>query len=157
MTSDPPRLLAASADASAIADRLGPLLELPGGFDAAIGLLVERTLAYPLDGIVASPSGGFLIAAAIALRARLPLISIETGTGTARSESGTAGAGMLRAGEQYAIAADILGSGGAINELIECVESAGARVDLCLVGVETVGERGRERLSPFWVEAAVRL
>lgn len=142
-----------------------PLLGDAASFRWAVEQLAERVAKYHPGGIVAVESRGFLTGAALALQLGLPLqlarkpgklpyrkisvaYELEYGHGTLEAHEDA-----FTPGARYAVADDLIATGGTAAAAAALVEARGAEVACCAFLIELSFLNGRQKLAHYPVES----
>jgi adenine phosphoribosyltransferase len=137
-----------------------PLLAAPDAFQYVVDALGERYQGQKIDAIAAAEARGFLFAAPLSLRMRVPLIPLrKPGKLPHRThflkydlEYGSAELHVhidgIREGANVLMVDDLLATGGTLKAACKLVEMAGGKVADCAVVVELSFLNGRELLKP---------
>ncbi len=137
------------------------LLLSPEAFGEAIDRMVKEASKRNLDSLAAVDSRGFLFAAPMADRMKLPLIlvrkagklpgetidyeyTLEYGSNTLEIHSGD-----VHTGDRVLIVDDLLATGGSIQAAANLVKNAGGIPAGVGVVIELIGLGGRENLSEY--------
>lgn len=138
-----------------------PVLSEPAVFHDLINVLVERAQAScsTLDAVVGLESRGFLLGTPLAMALKLPFVPVrkkgklpgEVKQVTFALEYGTdifeAQVGSIKAGQNIVIVDDLLATGGSMKAACDLMTSMGGKVALCLICIELVGLKGRDKLQ----------
>uniref|UniRef100_A0A0P4VTL8 Adenine phosphoribosyltransferase n=1 Tax=Scylla olivacea TaxID=85551 RepID=A0A0P4VTL8_SCYOL len=138
-----------------------PVLADPAVFTDLINVMVERVQAsHPTpDVVVGLESRGFLFGTPLALALKVPFVPVrkkgklpgEVKQVSFSLEYGTdifeAQAGRIKAGQNVLIVDDLLATGGSMKAACELVTSMGGEVTLCLVCIELVDLKGRNKVE----------
>ncbi len=145
-----------------------PLLADAKAFAYTIDLLEERISPFRPAGVVAIESRGFLFGSALALKAGLPLqlirkqgklpsecvgITYDLEYGSDRVEIH---ADAIRPGEAYALADDLIATGGTAAAAADLIELQRGNVVCCAFVIELEALHGRERLGKRTVESLIQ-
>lgn len=145
---------------------LTPVFADADAFTAVIDDLAAR-FAGGFDAVAGVEARGFLLAAALAYAARMPLVAVRKGgklpgdvlTEDYALEYGTATLeikpGQLPAGSRVLILDDVLATGGSCSAAARLVERAGYAVAGLGLVLELQGLGGRERLAGYDLYAIV--
>ncbi|MBN2022795.1 MAG: adenine phosphoribosyltransferase [Pirellulales bacterium] len=137
-----------------------PLLASPEAFAQAIDQLAEQVRGKQVGRIVAAEARGFLLAAPLALKLRVPLVPIRkpgklpgrTVSHSYHLEYGTDTLEMLAdavpSGARILVVDDLLATGGTVDACCRMVEEAGGVVVGCAFLIELVGLGGADKLAP---------
>lgn len=140
-----------------------PLLADPEAFQSAIELLYTHYRQQPVDAVAAAEARGFLFAAPLALRMKIPLIPLrKPGKLPYRTyslkydlEYGSAELQMhidgVAPGARVLLVDDLLATGGTMQAGCQLIQQAGGQVLGCAFLVELTFLNGRERLLPHEV------
>lgn len=140
-----------------------PLLAEPEAFQHAIDRLAQHYKGSNVQAIAAAEARGFLFAAPLALRLRLPLVPLrkpgklpyQTVGFKYDLEYGSAELHMhvdaLDHGMRVLLVDDVLATGGTLKAACQLVELAGGQVAGCAVLIELTFLKGREFLQPYEV------
>lgn len=141
-----------------------PVIAEPTVFSDLINVLVERvqTKCPTPDVVVGLESRGFLLGTPLAMALKLPFVpvrkkgklpgkvkqvsyALEYGTDTFEAQ-----VDKIKAGQKVIIVDDLLATGGSMKAASDLMTSMGAQVALCLVCIELVDLKGREKIDhPF--------
>jgi adenine phosphoribosyltransferase len=144
-----------------------PLLLDPGGLDAAVEGLAERSRPLRADYVLAPEARGYILGAALARQlgagfvpARRPgMLPHETIKVDYSLEYGTAAlevhADALSGGDRVLVHDDLLATGGTAQALCQLAERQGAEVVGCAFLIELSFLSGRDRLAPREVLALI--
>ncbi len=144
-----------------------PMLSDPDAFRHAVDGLVGRVDRNGVDVVVGIESRGFLFAAPLAYRLRVPLVPVrkEGKLPFRANRTGYAleyGEGLLEmhvdalsVGDRALIVDDLLATGGTLAAAVRLVEQAGGEVAAAAVVVELTDLGGRERLRGLGVVSLV--
>ncbi len=145
-----------------------PLLAAPEAFQEAIDVLAGHYQARLPDAVSAAEARGFLVAAPLALRFKVPLIplrkpgklpyrtyslSYELEYGSAELQVHVDG---FSKGARVLVVDDLLATGGTLAAGCKLVEQAGAHVAGCAVLVELTFLDGRKKLEPHEIFSVIR-
>jgi adenine phosphoribosyltransferase len=145
---------------------LTPVFADADAFTAVIDDLAAR-FAGRFDAVAGVEARGFLLAAALAYAARVPLVAVRKGgklpgdvlTEDYALEYGTATLeikpGQLAVGSRVLILDDVLATGGSCSAAARLVERAGYAVAGMGLVLELQGLGGRDRLSDYDIYAIV--
>ena len=137
------------------------LLLSPAAFGETIDRMVEQAGKNPPDCIAAIDSRGFLFAAPMAVRMRLPLVLVrkagklpgETMEFTYSLEYGQSAleihTGDIAPGARALIIDDLLATGGSIKAAASLIERAGGQTAGIGVVIELIGLGGRQLLAGY--------
>ncbi len=143
-----------------------PLLAAPDAFQHAVDEMCDRCAKAP-DAISAAEARGFLFAAPMAMKMKVPLVPLrKPGKLPYRThalqydlEYGSAELQVHVDGfapnARVLIVDDLLATGGTLKAGCQLVEKAGATVLGCAVLVELSFLKGRERLHPFEISSII--
>ena len=145
-----------------------PLLANPQAFEEAIEIFVEHYKGQPLHAIAAAEARGFLFAAPLSIRMKLPLVPLRkpgklpyhTHTLQYDLEYGSAELQVhidsIAPGARVLLVDDLLATGGTLQAGCQLIEKAGGKVAGCAVLVELTFLKGREKLHPHDVFSVLR-
>ena len=142
-----------------------PLLLDPSALADCVRLMAER--APRPEAVVAIESRGFVFGTALALHWAVPLVparkfgklpgatarevySLEYGEDAIEIHRDA-----LTRGQRVVVVDDLLATGGTASAAARLVEQLGARVEALLFVIELKGLGGREKLTPYRVEALI--
>lgn len=145
-----------------------PLLANPQAFEEAIEAFVRHYAGRPIQALAAAEARGFLFAAPLALKMKLPLIPLRkpgklpyhTHTFQYDLEYGSAELQVhidgVTEGSGVLLVDDLLATGGTLKAGCQLIEKAGGKVAGCAVLVELTFLKGREKLQPHDVFSVIR-
>jgi len=140
-----------------------PLLAEPAAFAHAIDLFALRYELRPVNVIAAAEARGFLFAAPLALRLRMPFVPLRkpgklphtTHSFAYELEYGKAELQVhidaVQPGSRVLLLDDVLATGGTMAAACQLIEKAGGQVAECAFLIELGFLKGRSRLSPHEV------
>jgi len=145
-----------------------PLLASPEAFAEVIDIIKDHYKHQKVGAIAAAEARGFLVAAPLALRMRVPLVPLrkpgklpyrthalqyELEYGSAELQVHIDG---FAAGSGVLVVDDLLATGGTLKAGCQLVEKAGAHVLGCAVMVELSFLKGRQALAPYEVYSVIQ-
>jgi adenine phosphoribosyltransferase len=145
-----------------------PLLGDPAAFEKAIDLLTRHYQPQRPDAIAAAEARGFLLAAPLALRLKVPLtplrkpgklpyrthaLQYDLEYGTAELQVHVDG---FQKNARVLLVDDLLATGGTLHAACKLVELSGASVLACAVLVELTFLHGRDKLKPHEVFSVIK-
>lgn len=145
-----------------------PLLADPDAFAASVDGLAAAVDGIPVDRIAAFDARGFLWAAPLAYRLRLPLVPIRKSgklprtrlTESYQGEYGVETVEMhedaVRAGESVLLVDDVIATGGSMLAGCRLVERLGASVAACAAVIEFTGLGAPAALEKYKVASLIR-
>lgn len=138
-----------------------PVLGKPSVFQDLIDLMLERSRAKcpAIDLVVGLEARGFLFGTLLALALKVPFVplrkkgklpgevkqvsfTLEYGTDIIEAQSGS-----IKPGQNVLIVDDLLATGGTMKAACDMVTSMGGKVALCLVCIELMDLKGREKVK----------
>ncbi len=144
------------------------ILQDPDGFALAVDSLKKMLEGVEFDVVVGAEARGFLFASPVAYELHKPMVPIRKKGKLPRAtveesyelEYGHATLEMhkdaIRPGQKVVIVDDLMATGGTAEAMIRLVESLGGQVvKLCFL-MELAGLKGRERLSQYSIDCAIR-
>ena len=145
-----------------------PLLARPAAFQQALDSIADHYQGQDVGAVAAAEARGFLVAAPLALKMKLPLIPLRkpgklpyrTHSLKYELEYGTAELQVhidaFAPGARVLIVDDLLATGGTLKAGCKLAEQAGATVLGCAVMVELSFLQGRELLRPYEVYSVIQ-
>lgn len=145
-----------------------PLLAAPQAFATTIDLLCEHYEGHQIDAVAAAEARGFIFAAPIALRMKLPLIPFrkpgklpyQTYAYQYDLEYGQAELHVhvdgVRPGSNVLLIDDLLATGGTMEAACQLVAKAGGQVAGCAFVIELEFLNGRDKLRKHDVFSLVK-
>lgn len=145
-----------------------PLLAAPEAFEEAVNRLAANYQTQPPDAVSAAEARGFLLAAPLALKWKVPLVPLrkpgklpyktfalryDLEYGSAELQVHVDG---FKPGARVLVVDDLLATGGTLVAACQLVERAGAKVAGCAVLVELTFLNGRKMLEPNQVFSVIR-
>jgi len=144
-----------------------PLLSHPGAFGWSVDQIAEAATGFGASKVAGFDARGFLWAAPVAARLRLPLVPIrKTGKlprpAITESYQGEYGAETIELhsdavdpGESVLLIDDVIATGGAMRAGCRLVEQLGGTVAACAVVIRLSGLGADERLAGYQVVSLV--
>lgn len=138
------------------------------GLQLAIDTMQELVKDLEYDAVVGAESRGFIFGTPIAYNQKKPFILIrkkgklprETVSIDYELEYGTATIEMhkdsIQKGQKVLIVDDLIATGGTTEAMIRLVEQLGGEVVGVVVLMELAGLKGRERISGYRLDSAIR-
>lgn len=147
---------------------LTTVLQDAEGFKLAIDSMIELIGDTEFDVVVGAESRGFILGAPIAYSLGKPFILVrkagklpcETVSTSYELEYGTASIEMhkdsITPGQKAILVDDLIATGGTIEATARLVEELGGTVEKIIFLMELEGLNGREKLSKYQVESAIK-
>lgn len=145
-----------------------PLLAAPEAFQEAVDQLAEHYRGRGIEAITAAEARGFLFAAPLALKLKLPLIplrkpgklpyrthALQYDLEYGRAELHVHVDGFAKAA-RVLVVDDLLATGGTLSAACQLVEKAGAKVAECAAIIELTFLKGREKLKPIEIFSLIK-
>jgi adenine phosphoribosyltransferase len=145
-----------------------PLLAAPEAFQEAIDQLAAHYQGRKIDAITAAEARGFLFAAPLALKLKLPLIplrkpgklpyrthALQYDLEYGRAELQVHIDGFAKEA-RVLVVDDLIATAGTLSAGCQLVEKAGAKVVECAALIELTYLKGREKLKPIEVFSLIR-
>jgi len=145
-----------------------PLLANPQAFQDAVEQMAAPFLGGTVDVVAAAEARGFILAAPVALRLKLPFVPIrkpgklpfDTHRHAYDLEYGSDSLEMhvdgIQPGQRVLVIDDVLATGGTVGACIRLVEQCGGQVAACAFLIELLALRGKERVSPFPIHSVLQ-
>jgi adenine phosphoribosyltransferase len=145
-----------------------PLLNDPAAFAEAVRRMAEPFVTNSIDAVASAEARGFLFAAPLALAMQKPLVPLrkpgklpyQTHKMQYDLEYGSAELHVhidgLTAGARVLVVDDLLATGGTLAAACQLCEKAGGQVASCVVLIELLFLKGREKLKPYRVHSVLQ-
>lgn len=138
------------------------------GFKLAIDTMTDLIGDVAFDVVVGAESRGFILGAPIAYKTGKPFILVrkkgklpcDTVQKSYELEYGTATIEMhkdsIKPGQKVVLVDDLIATGGTVEAAAQLIEELGGEIVKVVFLIELEGLKGREKLSKYDVEAAIK-